>query len=176
MTVLELVIADAIKRAKKRVPPRGLPRLERQRTLIREALTHIGWEPSFAQRDADAFTEGHWEQYVREFAPEWDRARKPAKGDILWGAKVYKLTWEQFDLLLSDEPLASARLAHLAVRMFIAIHRELDGSVHRALFWSALPATAIQHWARDWEKPLRLWEGGPLLPGNFFYRYAQRVR
>ena len=44
--MLELIISDAIRRAKKRVPLKGLPRLERQRTLISEALMHVGWGPS----------------------------------------------------------------------------------------------------------------------------------
>jgi hypothetical protein len=138
MTVLELIIADAISRAKRRVPPKGLLRLERQRALVREALTHIGWEPALAQRDAEAFGGGDWEQYVRSFAPEWERGRGPPRGHILWGANVYRLTDEQFMLLHGDEPGLSVRMTHLRVRMFIAIYQ--DESTNPALFWSSIVA------------------------------------
>jgi hypothetical protein len=74
---------------------------------------------------------------VRGFADEWDRGRKPSRGHLLWGAKTYKLRPKQFDLLLGDEPLSSACLAHLAVRTFISIHPDVDGRVHRALFWTS---------------------------------------
>src|SRR5262249_33719053 len=104
MTMLELVISDAIGRAKKRVPKKGLSRLERKRRLIREGLTYIGWEPALAQQDAEAFCGGDWERYVRSFAPEWDRGRKPSRGHFLWGARVYKLTPEDYRLLKGDEP------------------------------------------------------------------------
>ena len=136
--MLELIISDAIRRAKKRVSRKGFPPLERQRTLIREALTHIGWEPALAQRDAEAFGGGDWEQYVRSFAPEWERGRGPPRGHILWGANVYRLTAEQFMLLHGDEPGLSVRMAHLRVRMFIAIYQ--DESTNPALFWSSIVA------------------------------------
>ena len=103
--MLELIISDAIRRAKTRVPRKGLSRVDRQRALIVEALTYVGWEPALAHRDAEAFSGGHWEEFVRGFADEWGRGRKPSRGHLLWGAKTYKLTPQQFDLLLGDEPL-----------------------------------------------------------------------
>lgn len=112
--MLELIISDAIRRAKSCVPRRGLSRVDRQRALIVEALTYIGWDPALAHRDAEAFSGGHWDEFVRGFADEWDRGRKPSRGHLLWGAKAYKLTPKQFDLLLGDEPLASACLAPMA--------------------------------------------------------------
>jgi hypothetical protein len=46
MIVLELIISDAIRRAKTRVPRKGLSRVDRQRALIVEALTYVGWDPA----------------------------------------------------------------------------------------------------------------------------------
>ena len=39
-----------------------------------------------AQQKAQAFNEGRWEQYIREFVPEHDRARKSTRGHFLRGA------------------------------------------------------------------------------------------
>ncbi len=136
--MLELIVSDAVRRAKKRVSLRGYSRLERQRALIREALSYIGWESARAQRDAQAFSGGQWEQHIRELVPECDRQPKPTRGHFLYGAKLYKLTPEQFELLLGDEPAASAGLAHLAFRMFVAMHEDPDGNVRPALFWTTL--------------------------------------
>ena len=133
--MLELIISDAIRRAKTRVPRKGLSRVDRQRALIIEALTYIGWEPALAHRDAEAVSGGHWDEFVRSFADEWDRGRKPSRGHLLW--RAYEATPKQFDLLLGDEPRASACLAHLVVRSFISIHPDVDGRMHRALFWTS---------------------------------------
>src|SRR5262249_23546031 len=127
MIVLELIISDAIRRAKTRVPRKGLSRVNRQRPLIFEALACIGWDPQLAHRDAEAFSGGHWDEFVRGFADEWHRGRKPSRGHLLWGAKTYKLTPKQLDLLLSDERWSSDCFAHLAVRTFIRIQRGVDG-------------------------------------------------
>jgi len=81
---------------------------------------------------------------MRGFAPAWARGGKRHRGDILWGAKVYKLPPDQFDLLLGEGPVSLRPMAHLTVRMFIAVHNDADGSEHRALFWSAKAAHEAQ--------------------------------
>jgi hypothetical protein len=116
------------------VAHKGPRPLQKQRTLIREALTHIGWEPALAERDAEGFSGGSWKQYVRGFVPEWDGSRKSHK---LRRATVDKLTPDQFDLLLGDGPASSARIGHLAVRMFVAVQNDTAGCKRPALLWSA---------------------------------------
>ena len=84
--MLELIISDAIRRAKTRVPRKGLSRVDRRRALIFEALTYIGWHPALAHRDAEAFSGGHWMSSCAASPMSGIEGASPA-GDICCGAR-----------------------------------------------------------------------------------------